>query len=278
VKEVLITGASSYVGARLYHDLREKFDTVGTYHNRQLSRDFRRLDTTKQADIQRLVEEIGPTTIVHAAANASAKWCEEHPEEARDLNERATKSIVDAANLVGAGVIFISSFAALDTSNVYGRTKAASEDTLRQKANRYVILRPSLVIGFSPNTTNDRPFNRILKNLDEGTPAVYDTSWQFQPTYLGHLSEVITLVIGRGMNAVTVPVAVAALKSRFDIAQDILSEFGIPVTPENKQDRTPVLKDDLSKLGELGLPIHEYDQVIKKIIEEIRLRDTFKLR
>jgi len=70
-------------------------------------------------------------------------------------------------------------------------------------------------------------------------------------------------------------VAISALKSRFDIAQDILSEFDIEVTPEDKQDKTPVLQDDLSRLKELGLPIYEYDQVIKEIVEEIKHRGQF---
>lgn len=276
MKEVLITGASSYVGARLYHDLREKFEVVGTYHNTRLSDALVPLDTTDPRAVKKLVAEIQPSTIVHAAANASAKSCEDHPEEARVLNEEATRFIVDAARSVNAGVIYISSFAALDTSNVYGQTKLTSEEIVKE-LDRWVILRPSLVIGFSPNTTNDRPFNRLLKNIDEGTPAVYDTSWKFQPTYLGHISEVITLIIDKRINAETIPIAVAALKSRFDIAKDILGEFGIEVIPEDKHDQTPVLEDDLSKLKELGLPLYQYEQVIRACIDEIKRRDEFKI-
>lgn len=276
MKEVLVTGASSYVGARLYHDLREKFDVVGTYHNTRLSDALVPLDTTDQEAVKKLVKETQPSTIVHVAANASAKWCEDHQEEARALNEVATRSIVYAAQSVNAGVIFISSFAALDTSNVYGQTKAASEQAVK-KLNRWAILRPSLVIGFSPNTTNDRPFNRLLKNIDAGTPAIYDTSWKFQPSYLGHLSEVITLVIDKGINAETIPIAVAVLKSRFDIAKDILGNFGIEVKPDDKHDQTPVLEDDLGKLKELGLPIYQYDQIIRACVDEIKRRDEFRI-
>ncbi len=275
-EKVLITGASSYVGARLYHDLRQRYDTVGTYNNNQLSDTFLHLDTTKEEDVRELIDRVRPNTVIHVAANASAKWCEEHPDEARSLNETATKSVVDAAKAVNAGVIFISSFAAMDTSNVYGRTKAESERIV-QGMDSWVILRPSLVIGYSPNTTNDRPFNRLLKNIDEGTPAVYDTSWKFQPSYSRHISEIITLVIDRGINAQTIPIAVSALKSRFDVARDILTEFNIDVTPEDKQDKTPVLEEDLRKLKELGLPLYEYDEVIRACVEEIRHRKKFTI-
>jgi len=275
-EKVLVTGASSYVGARLYCDLRQRFDAIGTYNNTQLSDAFLHLDTTRKEDVKKLIDRVRPNTVVHVAANASAKWCEEHPNEATILNEGATKSVVEAAKAVNAGVIFISSFAAMDSSNVYGRTKAESEKSV-QEMDKWVIIRPSLVIGYSPNTTNDRPFNRLLKNIDEGNPAVYDTSWKFQPSYLRHISEIITLVIDKGINAQTIPIAVSVLKSRFDVARDILTKFNIKVTPEDKQDKTPVLKDDLSKLKELGLPIYEYDEIIRVCVEEIRHRGKFRL-
>ncbi len=269
-REVLITGASSYVGARIFFDLRERYDTVGTYNNTPLSSEFLRLDTTKPTEVLELVERVKPNTIIHVAASADARWCEEYPDQARALNQEATKSVVQAAEKVDAGIIYISSYAAFNPSNVYGQTKAESERIIKEMAPGYVVLRPSLVIGYSPNTTNDRPFNRILRNIDQGVPAVYDTSWRFQPTYLGHLSEV-TLIIDRGINAETIPVAVTSLKSRFDVARDILTEFGIEATPIDKQDNTPVVEDDLRKLQQLGLPMYEYEEIIRTCINEIRL-------
>jgi dTDP-4-dehydrorhamnose reductase len=275
-EKILITGASSYVGTRLYFDLRQKYETVGTYNATRLSDAFLHLDTTRKDDVKELINKVRPSAIVHVAANASAKWCEAHPDGAKSLNQEATSSMVEAAKDINAKVIFISSFSAMDTSNVYGKTKAESEKIVK-KIDNWIILRPSLIIGYSPNTTNDRPFNRFLKNIDEKTPAAYDTSWRFQPSYLGHISEVITLVINRGINAQTIPISVPDLKSRFDIARDILTEFNIQVTPEDKQDKTLVLKDDLSKLKELGLPIYKYDEVIKNCIEEIKHKTRFDL-
>lgn len=276
-REVLITGASSYVGARIYHDLRERYHTVGTYNNTPLSSDFLRLDTTKPDDVLELVEKVKPNTIIHVAASADARWCNKYPQQARALNQEATKSVVRAAEMVGAGIIYISSYAAFNPSNVYGQTKAESERIINDTTLGHVVLRPSLVIGYSPNSSNNRPFNRLLRNIDQGIPAEYDTSWKFQPTYLGHLSQVITFVIDRGINAETIPVAVASLKSRFDIARDILSEFGIQVTAVDKQDATPVIEDDLSKLKQLGLPIYEYEDIIRTCVDEIGHREKFNL-
>ena len=85
---------------------------------------------------------------------------------------------------MGAKVIFMSSFGAINPEDVYGETKFHSEEYVKNTKAGWIVLRPSLIIGYSPNTINDRPFNRILKNLDTKTDAIYDTSWKFQPTYI----------------------------------------------------------------------------------------------
>lgn len=38
--KILITGANSYVGARIYFDLSKELDVVGTYHASKLSKSF----------------------------------------------------------------------------------------------------------------------------------------------------------------------------------------------------------------------------------------------
>lgn len=273
--KILLTGASSYVGARLFLDLYKTFEVIGTYHGTKLSEKFIQLDTTSPEDVKKIVDEQKPDVIVHAAANANAKWCETHPDEARQLNQQSTESIVSAANNIGAKVILLSSFVAIDPVNVYGQTKAASEEMVKNTKKGYVILRPSLIVGFSPNTTNDRPFNRILKNLDEHTEAIYDTSWKFQPTYLHHISEVIEKVLEENTWDETIHIAVRELKSRYDIAKDILSPFGISVTTVDNHDTTPVTTDNLESLEKLHLPQYSYPEIIENIVEEIKHRDRY---
>ncbi len=273
-KEVFITGASSYVGARLYKDIKAAHpETTGTYNGTKLSDDFVHLDVTNKGTVLDIVQKYQPKVIVHAAANASADWCEQNPELAINLNRDSTQHIVDAANIVGAQVYLISSFAAINPSNVYGRTKMDSEQIAKHTDAGYVILRPSLIMGMSPNTTNDRPHNRLLRNI-EGKPAEYDTSWKFQPTYIGHLSSVILEAMARGIKNETIPVAVPDLKSRFDVARDILSEFNIPVKPLDKN-MSPDALVSLDKLKELRLPEETYEGLIAKVVKEIKHKDSF---
>lgn len=275
--KILLTGASSYAGARLFFDLSESFDVTGTFSSNRLSEKFVHLDATDKQEVHAVVKKLQPGLIVHAANNASAKWCEANPQEAVKVNQMSTQYLVDAANAVGTKVMYVSSFSAKDTSNVYGKTKHEGEEITKKANAGYLILRSSLVLGMSPNTVNDRPFNRILKNLDEKNPAIYDTSWKFQPTYVRHISEVIQKSIEKNIWGETIAIATAELASRYDIARDILTPLGVAVTPKDAHDASPVITDDLSAIAKLNLPRYIYSDMMKFIIDEIKNRRTFVL-
>lgn len=276
--KILITGASGYVGARIFFDLKKEYEVVGTYYTFKLSKTFVKLNLTQKNEVDRVIGLEKPDLFIHTAANASSVWCSANPKEAVALNETSTKYVVDTANTVGAKVIYISSFAAFEPKGVYAKTKYNSEQIVKKTKKGWVILRPSLILGMSPNTINDRPFNRLLKNLDKGTPAEYDTSWKFQPTYLGHISEVIRVVIKKNINSEIIPIAVGDLKSRYDTAKDILTPFGIKVVPVDMRDTLHFSeKKKLDKLKLLGLPVYSYKQMITKIVREIKNREYFNL-
>lgn len=275
---ILLVGASGYVGARVFYDLRNSYDTVGTYSTNKLSNDFVHLDITDEDQVEDTVRKISPEVIIHSANNASSKWCNNNPEKAILLNQTATGYIVEAANRINAKLIYISSMAAVKPTNLYGRTKLASEKVAKKTKAGYLILRPSLIIGYSPNTTNDRPFNRILKNLDGGLPAVYENIWNFQPTYLKHISDIIKACVENDIWSKTIPIMVPEMKTRYEVAEDILAPFGIKV--EIDKNAKAYFKDfevKLDLLKELNLPTYTYEEVINKIIDEIKNRDSFKL-
>lgn len=274
--KVLLIGASSYVGARLYFDLQSTYEIIGTYSSHQLSEKFIQLDITKKESVENTIAQYKPKIIIHAANNASAKWCDAHPNEAILLNQTATHFIVKAANKIHAKLIYISTMGVINAPNMYGKTKRKSEEFVQETKAGWVILRPSLILGYSPNTTNDRPFNRLLKNLDEKVPAVYDTSWKFQPTYIKHVSEVIETCIRRGIWGKSIIIAAPEMKSRYDTAYDIMTPFGVSVTPVDTKDATfEAFKDDLSELNELDLPKYSYKEMVKEIVEEIKNRKKY---
>ena len=177
---------------------------------------------------------------------------------------------MEAANNVKAKIIFISSLEVTNTGSLYGLTKIEGEKFVKRTNGGYVILRPSLIVGLSPNTTNDRPFNRILKNITEKTPAGYDISWKFRPTWLKHISEIIQVIIERNIQNEIITISVPEVKTRYDIAKDILTDFNINVLPEDKKSKTPLFSNDLNKLKELRLPVYTYNEMIEGIKKEVK--------
>jgi len=270
-RPILITGANGYAGARLYSDLIKNHKVVGTYHNNQLFPELIKMDISNYTHTLKTVESINPSVIIHTAALPSPRFCDKNREEARKVNVAGTLYLITAANFINAKIIYLSSSAAANPQDLYGRTKKYSEEFISAETEAgYVILRPSLMLGYSPNAENDRPFNRILKNIKEKTPAVYDSSWKFQPTWLGHISQTIEAVLEKNITGEIIPVSVPEMKSRFDVARDILSQFGIKAEAKDEENKTPAIELPLEKLTELGIPQYNYSEIIEKCVKEIK--------
>ncbi len=185
------------------------------------------------------------------------------------MNFNGTKNLVKGANKIGAKFIFISSAVVFDKLDMYGQSKVFGEKWSSQVQAGFLIIRPHLIIGYSPNTVNDRTFNRFLKNLREKVPVVYDTSWKFQPTYIGHLSEVIKKYIEGKITANLVSVAFDVFKSKYELASDVLKPFGIKVIGVDQQTRRMQTGMNLTEFKKLNLPIRTYGEMIKKIVSEV---------
>lgn len=268
--KVLIIGANGYVGARLFVDLQKKFEVTGTYNKNQFFKELVHLDITDQKELHRVFDEYKPDVIIHPANHASPRPAADDPEGYKKLNLLSTEYVREAADSIGAKLVFISSFAALNPDNIYGKLKVKSEEIVKKTQAGYLIVRPSIILGLSPNTHNDRPFNRILRCFDDGTNAEFDTSWHFQPTYIGHLSEVLSTAIEKGIFNETIHVFCPSIQTQYSTADDILKPFAIEVKPVDKKMLMPIQEKNESELTELGLPTCSYQKMITKIHEEIR--------
>jgi dTDP-4-dehydrorhamnose reductase len=153
-KKILLLGANGYLGARLFYDLRDKFDVTGTYHKNQFYKEFVQLDITDKDQVLRVFKQYKPDIIVHTANFPSPRHAKDNEDGYKKLNLTATEYIKDGANEIGAKVIFISSFAAFNPDNIYGKLKLESEEIVKQVKTGYLILRASLILGYSPNASN----------------------------------------------------------------------------------------------------------------------------
>lgn len=278
MKTVLIIGASSYVGARIYFDLKDTYTLIGTYFRHPLSTKFLQLNLTDREYVSKMFHGMKPDVVIHVANYPSPRSAVNNEKNFIKVNQKATEYVVESANNIGAKVIFISSQAANNPSDLYGKLKAASEDQMRNVHAGYLIIRPSIIVGFSPNTINDRPFNRMLRCLDDRTKiAEFDSSWNLQPTYLGHLAQVIDRAIGGNIWNKAIPLFINEVVTQYQVAHDILGHFGVKVSPIDLHFHIPLSKDNVTDFEEFDLSPHSYHEMIETIIGEIRNRKTFML-
>lgn len=275
MQKILITGASGYVGARLKFDLEKKYDVIGTYFHSDFNKNLIKIDITNLDSVKSVFKMHNPEFIVHSAAFPVSPQNDEQQKLIENLNYKGIENIVEAANEIGAKVIFVSSAIALTESSssandIYGQSKAYGESVCKKVTAGSFIVRPHTIFGYSPNMTNDRSFNRILKNIFLKTPAIYDTSWKFEPTYIGHISAVIDKYISGDIKTNVMNIAFDTLKSKYDLGHDILNNFGIEVTPVDGKSNWVVTKLDLEDFYKLNLPIKNYDEMILTIVDEIK--------
>ncbi len=269
---LLITGASSYVGAKIYRDLKQSphfksFEIVGTYNCNPLFPELVKLDLSDRIATSELIKRICPTWIIHIAAIPNQAGCSKDEGYAERVNYEGTRAVVEEANALGAKVLFISSEAAYDHS-LYGKLKKQGEDAVKGTRAGYVILQPAMIFGASPNTKNDRPYNRLLRAIEKGAPTSFDSDVKFYPTWLGNLSEIIQEILRRPILNEVIAVVGERESSRFEVAQKVLQKFSIPVSEEHSKSsgsNAPLTQDALRRLK---LPCYSTDEILTKVALE----------
>ncbi len=152
---VLITGA----GGQLGRDL-----TAVAGHNGRaeiLAADRRQLDVADRDAVLQAVTAARPTHVIHAAAWTEVDACESDPDRAYRVNALGTRHVAEAAALVDAHLVYISTdyvfdgrsqdaYREWDPTNplsVYGRSKLGGEREARSVTPTVTIVRTSWLCG-----------------------------------------------------------------------------------------------------------------------------------
>lgn len=275
--KVLITGCNGYLGARLFDYLRghPEMQVFGTYLSggggaeNEKSNQFL-LDITQRDRVMEVIKAVNPDFIIHAAAIVHGDLADDSA-LLREVNVNGTKHVLDGAKDSRSKFMYISTIAALDTKNPYGKSKLDGEKLVEDSYLDFCILRPSVIIGLSPNRDPSVMFNSILDGVLKGLPVIVDSEWKFQPSWIDHVCEIITLWIrGQIMDNRPIYPIMPETKSRYEIAEDILSRFNLHATPvQNPRYQENELIGEES-LKRNNLPTYSYTKVIDEIIGQIQ--------
>jgi dTDP-4-dehydrorhamnose reductase len=270
-KAVLITGASGYVGSYIYKALeKEKYELIGTYYKNKLFDELIQVDLTNKKQVETLISENKPSLIIHIAADAHSKTCENDPENAQNLNVKATRYIVDSAKEKGIKVLYLSTFACYNPSNVYGNTKFKAERIIEELED-YLILRASLIIGVSPNRQNANYFNKLLDDIEARKDIEADSSWEFEVTCLNHLASIFKTIINNNkINNQIVPVVAKGVTSRLKIAKYLTKDIeGIEVIEIDQNRVIPLPELDLSAYDKYSLRRPDIERCLASVKSDI---------
>ena len=231
---VLVTGAKGQLGVALLAVLKPYHDVVGL--------DLPEFDITA-SDTGRVIADLHPAWVVHAAAWTDVDGCERDAARADLVNGEGTRRVAEGCRAAGAGLIYLSTDYVFDGRkgqpyvetdpvspvSAYARSKIAGEEATRRIAPSWAIVRTAWLFGVS-----GRNFVKaIVEKAASGQPLRVVDDQVGSPTYAGDLAEAIGQLVSRQLTG-TYHVTNAGSCSWYDFARAIVQQAGltgVPVSP-----------------------------------------------
>ena len=152
--KILVTGATGQLG----HDVCGILSQRGIEHIGVSSADF---DITSKESTQAFLENYQPDAVIHCAAYTKVDLAEDEAERCMRVNAEGTRNIALACRELGAKLVYLSTDYvfpgtgerpwetddATGPLNVYGKSKLAGEEAVKELVEKHFIVRTSWVIG-----------------------------------------------------------------------------------------------------------------------------------
>lgn len=163
MKELLITGASGFLGWNLCRLAQREWIVFGTAHANmhdipgvRLSR----VDLTRFSEVSQLIGEISPDAVIHTAAASDVNFCQKNSAESYRINVDAAVNLAGLCADMAIPFVFTSSDMVFDglnppysedspvcPINVYGEQKAKAEEKILEHYPEAAVCRLALIYG-----------------------------------------------------------------------------------------------------------------------------------
>jgi dTDP-4-dehydrorhamnose reductase len=141
---ILVTGASGLLGTSLLSRAQQTSRKVAgisrTNEVRVSGIRVQPLELTDPSATRQFILELHPSTIIHCAAATDVDWCEDHPDEAHEINTTASEYLASLAQEIRACFVQVSTDSVFDGEkgnysetdvprplNEYAKTKLSAE-------------------------------------------------------------------------------------------------------------------------------------------------------
>ncbi len=240
---ILVTGASGLLGSRVTRELLSSGHRVLAVYNRNPVNiessmlEKVRVDLNNRVVLEDLILKFKPQVIIHCAAYTDVDGCEVNRGVAWRVNVEATRSVVRAARVVKAHVIYVSTDYVFDGErglyresdepypiNYYGLTKLLGEEIVRSSDLLYTIVRTSAIYGFGGSKKSFAEY--IVEKLSGGGVVKALVDQYVSPTLNTLLAKALSEIVElRPMGTLHVA---GERMSRYEFAVKVAEALGLP--------------------------------------------------
>jgi len=227
-ESIWITGAAGRIGSELVKRLK------ANTNNRVVATD-RDVDITDSESVMAAAEIYRPTVIINCTSVTGIEYCEQNLIEAYKVNALGARNLANAARKLNAKIIHLSTddvfssngdvrLTEYDTPNpvsVYGKSKLAGENYVRELTPKHLIIRSSWVYGAGKQHFFSYVENKA-KNGETFTCPDYMIS---TPTSADTLADFICSIVDKSEYGIF-HASCEGSCTRFEFAQRILEGLG----------------------------------------------------
>lgn len=252
-KKILITGSSGMLGSDLCEALKDGFHMIGldlnAPANSAVSPDvFYKISLERMEDIEKVIDEEAPDTVIHAAAWTDVDGCEGDHKKAESANIKCTENLVDLlVSRKRVPLLFLSTDYVFDGEkresylpddpvsplSIYGKTKAEAEKVIMKRLDNYAIIRTSWLFGEHGKNFVDT----IINKADEVKEFKVVDDQVASPTFSKDLAVAILNILEKDIfpGQYVLHITNSGKCSWYEFAVKILDKLdmknGIPVNP-----------------------------------------------
>ncbi|MBD3422306.1 MAG: sugar nucleotide-binding protein [Chitinivibrionales bacterium] len=167
MSRLLVTGASGFLGWNICRSAANRYQTTGIVNTHPCTLenvDVRMFDLADCAHVGKLVQEIKPDYVIHAAAQANPNYCQHHAQATQRINVEVPYALARACAAQGVRLVFTSTDLVFDGEHApytetdpahplsrYGRQKRAAEIKIGYACPSALICRLPLMFGDAPS-------------------------------------------------------------------------------------------------------------------------------
>ena len=294
--KVFVTGVGGQLGHDVINELTSRgYEAIGSdVVDMVLSGvPYVALDITDKIEVERVIAEIRPDAIIHCAAWTAVDAAEDadKQEKVKAINVDGTQNIANAAKIVDAKMIYISTDYVFDGQgtapwepdckeyaplNVYWQTKLGGELAVSSTLEKYFIVRIAWVFGL-----NGGNFIKTMLQVGKNHPQVRVVNDQIgTPTYTYDLARLLVDMIESEKYGYYHATNEGGYISWYDFTKEIYRQTGmdtevLPVTTEeyglSKAARPFNSRLDKKKLTDNGfVPLPDWKDALQRYLQELK--------